>query len=381
MSAESSGPGGIPADGPAGDPHRDVTSPSTPTSPVRDNRLEGAYGRLLLAYPRHWRAEHEAALLATLLDAAEADGRGRPTLAEAADLVGNGLATRARPVIGWIPARARLAVATVALAAGGVLSAVMLTVAEQGPGPVWPFAPPDQPLSGARAPVGLGPLETDGLVVYLPWLVAFGAAALGLRRVARIAAVAVLPATAAVLTLSSVSRVQRPPLALLATLCLLALVVAVVWTAPAAPGRAEYRRPLAVTTLLITGWIPVVVLFYRVARLAGDLPTRQMVTGGYFHVYSLYYDLSESLPSAFLVAGLAMVVLSVFRPGWLAAFSVTGVAVSPLGFSRIRAYDDAAADHALMLGLFVFILVLLGVFDLQRAARRQAHHTTSTAAD
>ncbi|ADP79197.1 hypothetical protein [Pseudofrankia inefficax] len=380
MSAEASGHDSAPADD-AGNPHRTVARPSTPASPAAGSRLAAAYGRLLLAYPRHWRAEHEAALMATLLDAAEAVGRGRPTLAEAADLVGNGLATRARPVIGWIPARARLAIATVALAAGGVLSAVMLTVAEQGPGPVWPFASPDQPLWGGPAPVGLGPLETDGLVVYLPWLVAFGAAALGKRRVARAAAVTVLPATAAVLTLSSVSRLQRPPLALLATLCLLALIVTVVWTAPTAPGRAEYRRPLAVTTLLITGWVPAVALFYRVARFSGDLPTRLIVRGGYFEVYSLYYDLSESLPSAFLVAGLAMAVLSVFRPGWLAAFSVTGAAVSPLGFSRIRAYDYAAADHALMLGLFVFILVLLGVFDLQRAARRQAHHTASPAAD
>ena len=60
-----------------------------------DARLELAYRRLLLAYPAGYRQDRGEEIISTLLAAAP-PGRGRPTIAEAVDLVYHGIRTRAR---------------------------------------------------------------------------------------------------------------------------------------------------------------------------------------------------------------------------------------------------------------------------------------------
>ncbi|KQR25348.1 hypothetical protein [Microbacterium sp. Leaf151] len=55
---------------------------------------ERAFTRLVRCYPRGWRRRHGEVMLATLLDAAEADGRTSPTAAEAANAVLHGAAAR-----------------------------------------------------------------------------------------------------------------------------------------------------------------------------------------------------------------------------------------------------------------------------------------------
>ena len=57
---------------------------------------EDRYRWLLLAYPSGYRRARGDELLATALDAADAEGRDRPTFAEGLDLVGHGLALRVR---------------------------------------------------------------------------------------------------------------------------------------------------------------------------------------------------------------------------------------------------------------------------------------------
>lgn len=57
--------------------------------------LESRYRRLLRWYPAGWRARDHDVLLGTLLDAAEAAGRHRPRISEAASIALHGLAERA----------------------------------------------------------------------------------------------------------------------------------------------------------------------------------------------------------------------------------------------------------------------------------------------
>src|SRR5437762_13514684 len=59
----------------------------------QDSRLERAYRRLLVFYPRRYRRVHEEEMLAVLITAAPA-GKTRPNLAEAADLILGGLRVR-----------------------------------------------------------------------------------------------------------------------------------------------------------------------------------------------------------------------------------------------------------------------------------------------
>lgn len=66
------------------------------------NRLEKSYRRLLLAYPAEWREERGEEMLAVLLEWAP-DHQTRPTIADALNVVANGLRTRLASVIGWLP--------------------------------------------------------------------------------------------------------------------------------------------------------------------------------------------------------------------------------------------------------------------------------------
>jgi threonine/homoserine/homoserine lactone efflux protein len=81
--------------------------------------LEAKYRRLSRLFPPGWRAEHEDALVGTLLDAAE-PGRDSVPLAEALDLVQSALVVRTRTLLARLRAAAparRVAAATIALLA------------------------------------------------------------------------------------------------------------------------------------------------------------------------------------------------------------------------------------------------------------------------
>jgi hypothetical protein len=64
---------------------------------TNSTRLERGYRRLLAFYPKAFRREHEQEILAVLI-AAAADGQRRPRLAEAADLLRNGISMRLRRI-------------------------------------------------------------------------------------------------------------------------------------------------------------------------------------------------------------------------------------------------------------------------------------------
>lgn len=90
---------------------------------------ERAFTRLVRCYPRGWRRRHGAVVMATLLDAAEADGRTSPTAAEVADAILHGTAARME----------RTFAIAVAVAAAGIAVVVgVLTTAGAG-GPLVPL--------------------------------------------------------------------------------------------------------------------------------------------------------------------------------------------------------------------------------------------------
>ena len=66
-----------------------------------DSRLERGYRRLLAFYPARYRRVHEEEILAVLMTGA-AEGKRRPSLAEAADLIMGALRVRCQPVRGGL---------------------------------------------------------------------------------------------------------------------------------------------------------------------------------------------------------------------------------------------------------------------------------------
>jgi|SRR5215469_4543428 len=75
--------------------------PGPPPVPGQDSRLEHGYRRLLVFYPARYRRVHEEEMLAVLMTAAP-QGKTRPSLAEAADLILGALRVRCQPVRGGV---------------------------------------------------------------------------------------------------------------------------------------------------------------------------------------------------------------------------------------------------------------------------------------
>jgi hypothetical protein len=107
-------------------------------APLEAGKLERGYRRLLFFYPARYRRVHEEEILAVLMTAAP-EGKRRPGIAEAADLIWGALRVRFQPSrIGGEPAwRDALAVLTVVLP---VIMLVIFTVQEtqiSSSAPLW----------------------------------------------------------------------------------------------------------------------------------------------------------------------------------------------------------------------------------------------------
>lgn len=336
---------------------------------------ETAYRRLLLCYPRRWRAARGEELLGTLLDGAEAAGRTRPTGAEAADLVVHGLATRCAVGAGVLPAGVRDATATLALAVGAGLSAVCLVMAERQPGvdqrlAAWPT------VAHPWADRGLGPFLTTGPLVFVPWLVALAAAVAGRRRIMRVALVVTCPATGAVLALGRYTDLLRPPLSLL--LVLAALAVPALAGAGAAVRRVPGRRGtgsrgLVVATGAVLGWAALLGVFgyqfgFWTAPDGGFLSTVRLSTTGYWSS-SFYGSLAETVPQGLLAGGLLGVIAGVRRPGWVAAVFACGVVLCVLPVLSAWVDHWTFYERLTQIALILAVLLSAGLVDAWRARR------------
>lgn len=136
---------------------------------------ETPWRRALRAYPASWRARHGEAMLGTLLDEADANGRTEPTRGERLALIRGGLAVR---IGGWMPPTARTALATASAGTGFALAltfAVFSGVTER--------FDPALPIDAQS----LDPQASPGLVPAGLWVVSFALILLGAPRTARIA--------------------------------------------------------------------------------------------------------------------------------------------------------------------------------------------------
>jgi len=143
--------------------------------------LEHQYRRTLRWYPSSWRAQHEDAVIGTLLDVAEGENRSRPRLGEQLNLAANGLLTR----IGIsLPARVRDGVAAVALATGTAFATVYFFFMDWTP---WTAA--NRAVSRVTllpSSHDFGPFVNPGVVLFALWVLGFLLAVLGWYRITRI---------------------------------------------------------------------------------------------------------------------------------------------------------------------------------------------------
>jgi hypothetical protein len=151
--------------------------------------LEHQYRRTLRWYPSSWRAQHEEAVIGTLLDVAEGENRSRPRLGEQLNLAANGLLTR----IGiFLPAGVRDGVAAVALATGTAFATGYFVFLDWAP---WTAAN-----RAVQLPLdhNFGPFVYPGVIVCALWALGFLVAVLGWYRITRILMVIAIVASLAI---------------------------------------------------------------------------------------------------------------------------------------------------------------------------------------
>lgn len=147
--------------------------------------LEARYRAALRWYPRSWRAENADAIVGTMLDQAEAEGRSAPRPAELRNLASSGIGRRFES---FAPQVVRDRVAAVALAIGTAYALIMLVGAEWAPfatsGPFNQWMPSVEFDSYTPSTNGFGPFASALVIVYAMWLVAFTLVLLRLSRTA-----------------------------------------------------------------------------------------------------------------------------------------------------------------------------------------------------
>lgn len=147
--------------------------------------LEIAYRRAMQWYPHRWREENADALVALMLEVADAEGRTSPSAADLRNLRVNGLRARFAPLARLFPANARDRASGIALGFGLGMALTVLVIQE--------WAPWARPLWETYAVPNVGPFHGWGGVLYSAWVVASVLALARLNTAARIVLLATIP--------------------------------------------------------------------------------------------------------------------------------------------------------------------------------------------
>lgn len=240
-------------------------------------------------YPDRWRAQHEEAMLGTLLDVADAEGRTRPKRGELATLRASGLAA-------WIdallPARVRDGVSAVSIATGAAFATVYLVMHSWMP---WLDITTLRDGATGLSHETFGPFLNPFVVLWVVWMIALMFALAGLSIATKITlAFSVVTALLIPLVAEVTGTLWFGPrstnLGFLSLLALMAML-----GAPRRPGRL--LAGVTVATCAITGY------YFLAGYMNGGGDDLFFWYNPGTHVsVVLYLALSGSLALAFLLA-------------------------------------------------------------------------------
>lgn len=277
--------------------------------------------RALRAYPSSWRDRHGEAMLGTLLDEAEAQGRDEPSRGERIALMRSGLAVR---ILGWMPQPAREAVATASAATGFALAMVFAVFSGFGERVDWRLPPEGQ---------NLDPQASPGLIAAGLWAIAFVLILCGATRAARIALTATAVAGVGVFVHAQLDPLAGPRAIVTVTLTVFALLVLL------APVRA--RLAAGVTAAVTTG----ILLFFHLSfevppGSPSDAIWTRVLTAeftGFLAGAVWVLALLTAIVRARTVAPLVAAVAGVWTIVWLIRLTMWDVATGMLGLAVVVA--------------------------------------------
>lgn len=267
--------------------------------------LESRYRAALRWYPRRWRAANADAIVGTMLDQAEAEGRSVPARGELRNLRGSGLSTRVERVA---PQAVRDRVALVSLLLGASVALVLLVANEWAP--LLPRVTTHYPDGSFFVPNpagGFGPFRSGMVLVYAAWVLGLVATAARQRLVATILLGATVPYSAVLYVLRpqdwAICQPQGTVITIFAGLALLTLL-----------GNA--RSPLPLTRMLV-GFVA-----------AGSVGFLGLLNGGVYLTHGMIYGgflLFDPRSLAVVLAVLALYAAGRGERAWAIALLVSAV--------------------------------------------------------
>ena len=268
--------------------------------------LESRYRAALRWYPRSWRAANADAIVGTMLDQAEAEGRDVPARGELRDLASSGVGHRFEL---FAPRAMRDRLALIALLLGAAASLVSFVASEWAP-----FSPRETVYfadGGFYIPpvAGFGPFYSGAAVLYIVWLLAL-VAVLARQRLVSVALLALTLPYSVVLYANRPQEwaIHQPQAFALVMLGLLALVVIL----------GDARRPLPLPRL-IAAFLAALSLILLGLLTGGVYFTQGLVYGG--SVFAFFE------PRLLLVATLLIAGYTLYRrsAAWTAALLLSAL--------------------------------------------------------
>jgi hypothetical protein len=258
--------------------------------------IERRYRAALDLYPRSWRDANGGAMLATLLDEAEAEGRRRPSFAQLLNICAFALLERARSVV---PASVRDRAAALAWGIGAALATVMFVGTEWAP---WSTGRPS-PAAGVTA---FGPFVSAAAVIVGLWMLAFATALAGRARPAKWLLAATFPASVVLMAGDGASwAALRPPSSALFFLALLALIAM-----QGSPVKLRRDRLRMLVCLFGAGCLVVAIVYGQLS---------QSLLGDWWRYRTVWVEITRPLPYAIVLLTAALVALLLGRFAWAAA--------------------------------------------------------------
>lgn len=304
--------------------------------------LEARYRAALRFYPLSWRIKNEEAVMGTLLDTAEGEGREAPRPFELANLTAHGILQRLRLVPTVVPSSVRDRASTAALAIGAAIALAATMQLESYPNRWDEFFPGEY--------ATFGPFASPAIVVYAVWGVAFFASVAGFTTVTRWLALATIPLSFIAREVADASEmILRPTWSFLGLLVLLASLVAA--------GRPTSDRA---NLRWLLGWfLPAAIVF--------TLPQTLINRGGFAFQEPLWLGRPELISWAPVIAVvLALVFQFAGKPAWAAAIVLLGIPFTAAALLGTRGVSLQVAWLALVgAGIALTTVLVLRLFGIQ----------------
>lgn len=316
-------------------------------------RLEREYGRALGWYPARWRRTHGPAMLGTLLDVAEGEGRTRPVIGELADLRWQGIRERVNSVV---PTDVRALAASIGTGSAAGFALVYLVWVSWAPWDLRPLSVPD----GVDT---FGPFWNAGMLFCIPLLLSALAALTGARWLAHLFVVVglvALPVTAVFVRATEAWNGPRSTtLGLAALLCLVTLV-----------GDPRRRRALGWSAGVVGGALSLFAVFQPGA--GHGFVVRTVDDGGFWQFVASAWMLAAA---AFLVVVVVVVLVSRGHAVVGAAVALAWLPWGGAGTVALWWFAGEEADAVVMAagtGALVVLALTATRWQAQRSRREQA---------